>query len=276
MCAIFGIGFQKGHNICNNDMVRKIVRGLFLECMARGRTASGLAFCSGGEVQIIKKNVAACDFINLPEYKKAELSYMTVSPPTSIPEAAVSKFPPVAMIGHCRLKTKGTELDNVNNHPIVRERVVGVHNGVIGNDDQLFTRFEKDFDRNGRVDSEIIFALIEHFSGNAGAIAPAIQKAADLMRGGYACAMTHVNQPYIVWLFRNHSPCSILHYEDVGLVIWASLEVYIREAVKGFTLGEPKEIILPAREGIAIDLFQNKFYRFPLEIKEEELKNANA
>jgi glucosamine 6-phosphate synthetase-like amidotransferase/phosphosugar isomerase protein len=276
MCAIFGIGFQRGHTICNNEMVRTIVRKLFLESMVRGRTASGLACCSGGEVQVIKKNVPGCDFVNLPEYKKAELAYMTVSPPAGVPETSISKWPPVAMIGHCRLKTKGTELNNVNNHPIVRERVVGVHNGVISNDDMLFTGHEKEFGRNGRVDSEIIFALIEHFSGNAGAIAPAIQKAASVMTGGYACAMTHVNQPYIVWLFRNHSPCSILHYEDVGLVIWASLEHFITEATKGFTLGEPKEISFPREEGVAIDLFQNKFYRFPLVAKEEKGKNANA
>lgn len=276
MCAIFGLGFQKGHNICNNEMVRTIVRKLFLENMVRGRTASGLAFCSGGEVQVIKKNVAACDFIQLPEYKKAELAYMTVQAPTSIPETAISKFPPVAMIGHCRLKTKGSELNNVNNHPIVRDRVVGVHNGIISNDDELFMQFEKEFDRNGRVDSEIIFALIEHFSGNAGAIAPAIQKAASVLRGGYACAMTHVNQPYIVWLFRHYGPCSVLHYKDVGLVIWSSLSHYITEAVKGFTLGEPTEIAFEQEHGLAIDLFQNKFYRFPLKAEEGKGKIANA
>jgi len=270
MCAIFGVGFQRGCKICNNEMVREIIRNLFLENMVRGRTASGLAYVSGKEIQVIKKNTAACDFIQLPDYKKSNLTYLKMS---NSEDSINSEHRPVSVLGHCRLKTKGTELNNVNNHPIIRDNIVGVHNGMISNDDYLFDHYSDKFKRNGKVDSEIIFALIEHYSGNNGTIVEAIQKANQEIYGGFACAMVHRFQPYIVWLFRNSNPCSIFHYKDSGLVIWSSMPQFIRSATKGYTLGEPEEIEFPAETGIAIDLYQNKFYRFKLK---DQGKETNA
>ena len=70
----------------------------------------------------------------------------------------------LSIVGHCRQKTKGTERNNANNHPIVRDLIVGVHNGMIHNDDITFNNYKDAIKRNGEVDSEIIFALIEYFS----------------------------------------------------------------------------------------------------------------
>ena len=63
---------------------------------------------------------------------------------------------------HVRDYTKGTPDIEVNNHPIRHGSVVGVHNGVIENDDALLARYGIErFAPEMTVDSEAIFALME-------------------------------------------------------------------------------------------------------------------
>jgi glucosamine 6-phosphate synthetase-like amidotransferase/phosphosugar isomerase protein len=72
---------------------------------------------------------------------------------------------------HVRDYTKGHPRIEANNHPIRHGAVVGVHNGIIFNDDELmeqhgFERAEPEM----TVDSEAIFALAEAHEGRAGAL----------------------------------------------------------------------------------------------------------
>ncbi len=63
---------------------------------------------------------------------------------------------------HVRDYTKGHPTIEANNHPIRHGAVVGIHNGVIVNDEEIFDRFG--FERaepEMTVDSEAIFALAE-------------------------------------------------------------------------------------------------------------------
>ncbi len=63
---------------------------------------------------------------------------------------------------HVRDYTKGHPSLAANNHPVRHGAVVGVHNGIIANDDDLFERhgFER-AEPGMTVDSEAIFALVE-------------------------------------------------------------------------------------------------------------------
>jgi glucosamine--fructose-6-phosphate aminotransferase (isomerizing) len=67
---------------------------------------------------------------------------------------------------HVRDYTKGHPSLLANNHPIRHGAVVGVHNGVIGNDDDLFAQHGIErAEPTMTVDSEIIFALAERSRG---------------------------------------------------------------------------------------------------------------
>ena len=72
---------------------------------------------------------------------------------------------------HVRDYTKGHPKIEANNHPIRHGAVVGVHNGIIFNDDELMTAhgFER-AEPNMTVDSEAIFALAESAGGDASAL----------------------------------------------------------------------------------------------------------
>jgi glucosamine 6-phosphate synthetase-like amidotransferase/phosphosugar isomerase protein len=70
------------------------------------------------------------------------------------------------LLVHVRDYTKGHPSLLANNHPIRHGTVIGVHNGVIGNDDALFEEHGIErADPGMTVDSEIIFALAERSRG---------------------------------------------------------------------------------------------------------------
>jgi glucosamine 6-phosphate synthetase-like amidotransferase/phosphosugar isomerase protein len=72
---------------------------------------------------------------------------------------------------HVRDFTKGHPTIEANNHPIRHGAVVGIHNGIIVNDDEIFARYG--FERahpDMTVDSEAIFALAEHAEGSPEAL----------------------------------------------------------------------------------------------------------
>lgn len=255
MCAIFGLGFMRGHEIQSGDekLIQELIRSLFSENMARGRTASGMAYVSYRGIKVIKKDIYATEFINLPEYKKTESECVSFDQPNSL----------LSILGHCRLKTKGTETNNKNNHPIICNKVVGVHNGCVSNDDELFTIYSKYIKRNGEVDSEIIFSLIDHFSKTCH-IHDAIQRMSSVVNGGMACAMVHELQPHVIWLFRRFNPCDIVLFKDIGLVVWSSDKKYIESATLG-NFGKREIIEFQQNSGIGIDLHRNRIHRFTIE-----------
>jgi glucosamine 6-phosphate synthetase-like amidotransferase/phosphosugar isomerase protein len=253
MCAIFGLGFMRGHEIRNDTLIQNFIRSLFSENMVRGRTASGMAYVSYRGIKVIKKDIYATGFINLPEYRKTESECVSFDISNTL----------LSVLGHCRLKTKGTETNNKNNHPIICNKVVGVHNGCISNDDELFTVYNGKINRNGEVDSEIIFSLVDYFSKTCH-IHDAIQRMSSIVSGGLACAMVHELQPHVIWLFRRFNPCDIVLFKDIGLISWSSSKDYIESATSGL-FGKGEIIQFPPNSGIGIDLHRNRIHRFTIE-----------
>jgi glucosamine 6-phosphate synthetase-like amidotransferase/phosphosugar isomerase protein len=107
----------------------------------RGADAVGYAHRSAGtEVAVHKQRTGASALLER----------------VSVPEDATQ-----ALI-HVRDYTKGHPTVEANNHPIRHGPIVGIHNGTIANDDELFERH--DFERaepEMTVDSEVIFAIAE-------------------------------------------------------------------------------------------------------------------
>jgi glucosamine 6-phosphate synthetase-like amidotransferase/phosphosugar isomerase protein len=72
---------------------------------------------------------------------------------------------------HVRDYTKGHPTIEANNHPIRHGAVVGIHNGIIVNDEEIFERYGFSHAQpEMTVDSEAIFALAEHAEGRVEAL----------------------------------------------------------------------------------------------------------
>jgi glucosamine 6-phosphate synthetase-like amidotransferase/phosphosugar isomerase protein len=81
--------------------------------------------------------------------------------------------PPTAaeLLVHVRDYTKGHPSIAANNHPVRHGPVIGIHNGIIVNDDELLAPFGCARDEPGKtVDSEAIFALAAHSANDPRAL----------------------------------------------------------------------------------------------------------
>jgi glucosamine 6-phosphate synthetase-like amidotransferase/phosphosugar isomerase protein len=140
MCGIAGFCLNKNEHFDARD----VSMALLEQIIARGEDATGAAWVQASatkgerpKIAVSKAPVPAYDF---DPYLK------------SMPKHAGR------VILHTRYATKGTPDNNLNNHPIVAGRVVGVHNGVLSNDDAIFDYL--DAERKAQVDSEAAFALL--------------------------------------------------------------------------------------------------------------------
>lgn len=268
MCAIFGLIRLKGSTITDKMMI-DITDDLFTQSEQRGRTAAGIAVVSNKEIRVLKKDIPASTFITKKEYK----SFMTETVNHSDSDDGT-----LSIIGHCRLRTKGSEKNNDNNHPIITDSMVGVHNGNISNDDLLFDVFSSGeinenniIKRKAQVDSEIIFRLFEYYVKTLPVTSDIFRSAIKMLNkklvGGYACATVHKKLPHITWLFKHYNPIDINYYEDEGIVIYASLARYIDLAVAGRYIGKPTQIQMINDEAIGIDAINNKMVKFNMSLK---------
>jgi glucosamine 6-phosphate synthetase-like amidotransferase/phosphosugar isomerase protein len=110
-------------------------------------------------------------------------------------DALTIPAPALQALIHVRDYTKGHPSLAANNHPIRHGTVVGIHNGIIKNDEELFRqhgfrRAEPDM----TVDSEAIFALAEQERSRA--------KALEQLFGSMAAAWFDDRSPDVVFVAR--------------------------------------------------------------------------
>ncbi|MGN0997632.1 MAG: glutamine--fructose-6-phosphate transaminase (isomerizing) [Candidatus Ventricola sp.] len=119
-------------------------------------------------------------------------------------------LPGTCGIGHTRWATHG-EPSETNAHPHVAESVVGVHNGIIENYQELREKLT----RNGytfysQTDTEVAVKLVDYYSKKYG-LGPvdAINRSMVRIRGSYALALMFAGRPDEIWVARKDSPMII-------------------------------------------------------------------
>lgn len=274
MCGIYGIARFKDSTF-NIKLLRLVLKSLAINSKIRGRDATGYAFSRKDAVNIFKHNVFADQFIKLENYKKVVRENMSND----------EYGTPYSIIGHTRQRTKGTPMNPDNNHPIRTGSIVGVHNGMISNDDEIFNWLEKRTEgklkRIAQVDSEAIFALIDYYSdtlkfpgkytdkdiiGHADdPTSQAIALAGKRLHGSYACGLIDSDNPTKLWLFRANGQLAVNFYREEGLLIFASVDRFIEDAVKQYQFSDPDSIMVPANSGMCIDTENNCYNIFDLE-----------
>lgn len=139
MCGIFGY-------YCWSDRRpgAEVVRNMLLENQSRGRDAAGLAWKGhAGQVSIVKRKGPASELVDKIDRDMPRLwDELGASP---------------IVIGHARARTKGTEDNNENNHPVIFNGWAVVHNGHVHNDDDLFHKaIDRGVERFAEVDTAAI------------------------------------------------------------------------------------------------------------------------
>ncbi len=251
MCGIFGIGFLSKNK--NPKFVTQLITELLNEVKIRGTDAAGVAFISNTKIHVIKDGMSGESLSKSTKFKNACKEMINEDL--------------LQIIGHCRLQTKGTFLNNVNNHPIVANKIIGIHNGFVTNDDELFKQYKESATmiRAGAVDTEVIFRLIDHFSShNNMDLVKSTVLALKYLEGSFACAFTHTNKPHILGLFRFNNPTVIRYYVKDGLIIYCSADSLIGNAlnrIKEKKLSSYRHLQYSIRSALFINLQTGKFSR---------------
>jgi glutamine---fructose-6-phosphate transaminase (isomerizing) len=141
MCGIAGFNLTERSAVARTAAARILLAGI----AERGADAAGYAYRSGGSTAQVHKQRSGAS---------ALLAHVALPDDTR------------QLLVHVRDYTKGHPRIEANNHPVRHGAVVGVHNGIIVNDDEIFARHGWDRDQpDMTVDSEAIFALAETSPG---------------------------------------------------------------------------------------------------------------
>lgn len=196
MCGICGFSASTSERVNATVLARHMLLGI----EDRGKHATGVAWDNAGQTWLHSEAIPASVYVE------------------DLPVPADAR----TFIGHTRWATQGSPSNNANNHPIDVRGLVGIHNGCIHNDDDLFAAIGADL-RIAQVDSEAIFAYLLH-SGLP------TTEALSRLRGSAAVAWYDVRDPSLLHLARVSSSPLIAATTTEGSLLFASTESCIRRA----------------------------------------------
>lgn len=165
MCGIFGV-IAKEEKYDRKELV-KILEDVAKLSQVRGKDSSGFAvrFETKKQIDLLKGPVSIDKLLKTDEYKRLKVNILKeVKVEAKAKEKNINNV--FAALGHARLVTNGSQLEDVNNQPVLKDGIVGIHNGIIVNENELWEK-HSDLKRVYEIDTEILFALIRKFL-NAG------------------------------------------------------------------------------------------------------------
>ena len=206
MCGLFGHINYSGEKIKN---ISDLTNSLAEQSAVRGTDATGIAFCSGGNVNVLK------------EGKSAYGLNFKLSDDTK------------AIIGHTRHSTQGSEKKNYNNHPFPAKcnnaRFALAHNGVLSNDKELRHKFKLPKTKI-ETDSYIAVQLIEsqkHLDFDS------IKYMAERTEGSFSYSI--LDDKNNIWLVKGDSPLSILHFPKLKIYVYASTDEILYKSIVDYS-----------------------------------------
>lgn len=160
---------------------------------------------------------------------------------------------------HTRAATQGRPENPLNNHPIRYENVIGIHNGMVRNDDDLFELMG--WERKGQVDSEAIFASIHHN--------PVLKDGLEAIDAGWAIAWINQQiEPRTLWLARGRTNPLFFGRTKAGSTVFASTKSAVEAAFRAGGINvDPKEnYVVEAAQGflacVGVDGKMEEFDKF--------------
>ncbi len=147
MCGIAGYSLSTRSAVDRTLAAQSLLAGI----AERGADAVGYAYRSPEDAYpiVTKQRTGACELLER----------------ISVPQPATE------LLVHVRDYTKGHPSIAANNHPVRHGPVVGIHNGIILNDDELLAPHDcARSEARMTVDSEAIFALAAHSRNDARAL----------------------------------------------------------------------------------------------------------
>lgn len=203
MCALFGWLDYK--HIVPYKVLKHLTQSLANAAEERGTDAAGISYVQNGQVKIFKRP------------KPAHRIHFNA--PNNV----------TAIMGHTRFATQGDKKKNYNNHPFAGhadKEFAFAHNGVLYNDTSL-RRNKKLPDTHIKTDSYIGVQLIEQ-QGKLDF--DSLRDMAEVVQGNFT--FTVLDQDNTLYIIKGSNPMYLIHFEALGLYIYASTESIMKNALK--------------------------------------------
>jgi hypothetical protein len=178
MCGIFGAVFSKAESVPAR-LAERVALKLYRCSQTRGSEAAGLALVGKERIDVLKQAGSADAFLKSAKF--AELFHGGIARYES------SRSEALALIGHTRLVTNGFQSNSDNNQPVIALGTVGIHNGIIVNDAELWRR-NPAMHRTSEVDTEVLVQLLRRHLDATGDLAAATQRAFAEVEGAASIA----------------------------------------------------------------------------------------
>jgi glucosamine--fructose-6-phosphate aminotransferase (isomerizing) len=182
LCGIFGILISDNHKLSSKELMQ-IVNYMFKLSESRGKEASGLSLRFGDSIYVLKEPISSSRLVKTSNYKDLFNQKLKTEGYNNAQIKA-----PVLVLGHSRLQTNGKSEINTNNQPVVKDGAIGIHNGIIVNDDKLWKSFpilNKKYD----VDTEVFLSLLQMFRAQGKSIVEAVRLVFENIEGSASVAL---------------------------------------------------------------------------------------
>jgi glutamine---fructose-6-phosphate transaminase (isomerizing) len=260
MCGIFGV-ITKNKSSYNDNFLKKSLKTLAKLSESRGRDSSGL--CT------LNHNDYSFDIVKGPIPANELLKRDKVNDNLKDTFSKKNNDKLRLVFGHARLVTNGTQLEDANNQPVIKDDIICVHNGIVVNVDDLWKE-HPGLIRENEIDTEILPALIRMELNNGISIESSIKKTINKVFGTASIATTFADLEKFV-LATNNGSLYVIHNKDI--IYFASERAMLNGLIKKISLeekiGKFKFFQLKAKSMLVLDLQDFSFNKKSFsEIKE--------
>ena len=212
MCGIFGLVTTEKSDVPKSDYLQ-VVDNLFRLSESRGKEATGFITKTEDNIHFYKVPEPASKMIRSKEYK-SHFEKLTM---------------PASLIGHSRLVTNGTQEKHDNNQPVKSENIIGVHNGIITNVDDIWDSF-KMLNRQYEIDTEIIFKLLSFFLLKSNSLEKAISSTFKILSGTASIA-TFFSQLNKLLIATNNGSLYVAYNTEKNICVFTSEKYTLKKVV---------------------------------------------
>jgi len=248
MCGIFGIRVISG-----NSNTSGIIKKLYKYSETRGKEASGAIFSTKENVKYLKTPYQASKMLKSKVFSSALTEFVN--------SVKVNSFG--VFLGHSRLVTNGSSALHENNQPIKKGQVLGVHNGIVINEEKIWQSIPND-NKEFDVDTESVIASINSQRQNH-SIIQAIQNSFKLIEGVANIATIYSNSLDMT-LATNNGSLYYARSDDNDLLVFASERFIIEKIISEFNLDSVFSTVkhIEANTGVYATFEEGKISEFDM------------
>lgn len=259
MCGIFGLIVHKDASY-GPRFVKKSLSTLAHLSESRGKDSSGLVFRDGLERELkVFKGAVPISYLLKRKEVTEQIGHMVS---VSSCDRAEERKRTFAVMGHSRLVTNGSQLNEENNQPVVKDGVIGIHNGIIVNENDLWLH-HLGIQRTCEIDTEVMLALIRKYLRGGCGVATAVSKTVGEIFGTVAAAY-FVDDLDLLAIATNNGSLYLLTDEKC-LFAFASEEYFLKMLAETMHLDAKStyriQQVVPG-SGFVLDLEQFRMQEF--------------